>query len=148
MFLFGINYDLMAANCMCDSNYLQFDYNNEMIEESKDYELVNFKTITKSFISNLLDFNIEVIYCYNLAFDKKILIKNIGFYSLALMFLLQTIFMFMYIIKKLKTIKTFMLFLNINNKNKVNNFNINNKKTNNPPPPKHINLIESFLEEK
>ena len=63
----GMNYELMAANCICDSSYLQTEEKNETInEESKEPEIVNFKSITKSFISNLLDFNIDVIYCYNL----------------------------------------------------------------------------------
>ena len=40
-------------------------------DDEDEKETLTFKTVTKSFISNLLDFNIEVIYCYNLAFDKK-----------------------------------------------------------------------------
>ena len=87
----GMNYDLMVTNCLCDSYYLQIETRNKTNEE-KSEENVNFKSVTKSFISHLFDFNFNVIYCINLVFDKQIIIKNIGFYSLASMFISQIIF--------------------------------------------------------
>ena len=75
----GINYDLMAANCLCNSSFLQVN-NNTKNEQNK--ESVNFKSLANSFISNLLSFNIDVLKCYNLALDFKILVHNIGFYCL------------------------------------------------------------------
>ena len=126
----GMNYDLMVANCICDSSILQKEEQNVTNEEENQVsEAVNFNTITKSFIANLFDFNYEVIFCYNLVIDTKILIKNIGFYSLFGMFVLQIIFFFVYLGKKLKPLKHFMLIFNKynNNNNNINNNTINNK---------------------
>ena len=67
----GVNYNLKAANCECYSSTLQNNENKENTEKEK----VSFKTITKSFISNLLDFNIDIIYCFNLFIDLDILKK-------------------------------------------------------------------------
>ena len=50
-----MNYDLMTANCICDSSYLQMDEKNKTNEE-KSIEKVSFKSVTKSFISHLFDF--------------------------------------------------------------------------------------------
>ena len=148
----GINYDLMAANCICDSNYLQIEENNEtIINEKNKKENVNFKSITKSFIANLLDFNFEVIYCYNLVLNTNILIKNIGFYSLTSLLFLQIIFLFVYLVKKLKPLKNYMLIYNNNNNlnnNAINNNNINNKEIiEGNPPKKNNNSIFTSLDD-
>ena len=115
----GMNYDLMIANCLCDSSYLQIslDSNNTNNEENIK-ENLNFNTIAESFLSNLLDFNIDVIYCYNLLFNLEILKTNIGFISMIVMFILQIIFFFIYLVKKLEPIKYFMLIF----KNKNSQF--------------------------
>ena len=138
----GVNYDLMAAHCTCDLSYLQTEEKNETIKEEKfDNEKVNFKTITKSFISNLLDFNFDVIYCTNLAFNSKIIIYNIGFYSLLLMFISQIIFLVLYLFKKLRPLRNNLLFNNNNyngNKYSPNNDIVYNKAT---PPPKISNSV-------
>ena len=85
----GINYELMGANCICNSSILQSSSdNNETNNENNNEENVNFKTLTKSFIENLFDFNIDVIKCYNLVFNKKILYKNVGFYCMTSLFIL------------------------------------------------------------
>ena len=72
----------------------------------------------------MLDFNIEVIYCYNLVFEKKILVKNIGFYCMISLNILQIIFLCIFLIKKLRRIKKYMLN------------NPSGKKTENDNPPK------------
>ena len=132
----GMDYNLMVANCICGSSILQKDDNNITKEDNKEkFEVVNFKSITKSFIASLLDFNYEVTFCYNLILDIQYLIKNYGFYSLFGMFLLQIIFYFIYLSKKLKPIRNFMLIFDNNNNNNdkkvnqntINNININNK---------------------
>ena len=112
----GINYNLMAANCLCDPNFLQEKEDN--IKNNKtESEIVNFKTLTESFLENLFNFDFDIIRCYNLAFNSKILIHNIGFYCLASMLILQIIFFFVYSIKKIKPLKMFMLiFKNDTNK--------------------------------
>ena len=56
----GINYTLNIANCLCNTSYLQGKENN-ISSTKKESEKVNFKSITKSFIENLLSFNIEVL---------------------------------------------------------------------------------------
>ena len=114
----------MAANCLCDSSIFQNKGKNITNDEKEEKEVLNFKTITKSFISNLLDFNIEVIYCYNLVFEKKILVKNIGFYCMISLNILQIIFLCIFLIKKLRRIKKYMLN------------NPLGKKTGNDNPPK------------
>ena len=126
----GIDYVLKTAICICNSNTLQGEQNitNDNKEQSED---LNFKTLTKSFIENLLDFNIDVIFCYNLVFDLKRLVKNIGFYFMIIMLLIQIIFLIIYSIKKLKPIEYFMFIFSIHkNKDsppKNNNTNTNNK---------------------
>ena len=101
----GVNYELMVANCSCDSSIFQNEGNNN---EEDEKEIVSFKTVTKSFISNLLDFNIEVIRCTNLIFDSHILSKNIGFYSMIGFNFFQFFFLCIFFIKRLKPIQNFM----------------------------------------
>ena len=127
----GMNYNLMAANCICDSSFIQEEYDNINFESE---ESINFNEIKNIFLSNLLSFNLEVLRCYNLVIDKKIIITNIGLYCLFIMFILQIIFFFIYLIKKLKPLKHYMLQLNNqksdskqNNNNKKNINIINNK---------------------
>ena len=114
----GMDYELMTANCKCNSSFLEGKI-IETQDKNEQLETLNFKTITKSFISNLLDFNIEVIFCYNLVFDIKKLSKNIGFYCMFLLLISQIIFLCIFLIKKLKPIKYFMYMfksLNLNKK--------------------------------
>ena len=58
-----IDFELMAANCMCNSSFLQEEEKNITEKEGTKLENVNFKSLAKSFISNLLDFNIDVVLC-------------------------------------------------------------------------------------
>ena len=94
----GINYDLMAANCICKSNIFQED-ENIISENNENIEFLNFKTSKKVFLENIFSFNYEVFRCYNLAFNSKILYKNKRYYILSLMFVLQIIFVIIYMIK-------------------------------------------------
>ena len=111
----GVNYNLKAANCECYSSTLQ---NNEN-KENNEKEKVSFKTITKSFISNLLYFNIDIIYCFNLFIDLDILKKNIGFYCMLISNLLQIIFLIIFLKKGLDSIKQYMI--NYSNRNEGKN---------------------------
>ena len=106
----GMNYDLMAANCLCDSYSLEFEENknNENNNKIKN-DKISFNSIKKHLLSNLLDFNIDVMKCYNLVFNLNILSSNIGFYSMFIMFILQLIFLFVFCIKRLKPLKQFIL---------------------------------------
>ena len=114
----GVNYELMAANCLCDSNLLQNE-NNLIYDNKEQSEILTFKTITKSFISNLLNFNIDVIFCYNLVFNLKILSTNIGFFSMFVMLLSQIIFLCIFLVKKLKPIQYFMFIFKNTKSNAV-----------------------------
>ena len=130
-----MDYELKTANCKCYSNFLQ-EINNNITEEIKERsdDIINFKTIKKSFISNLLNFNFEVIFCYNLVFDLDRLSRNIGFYCMLVMLLLQFIFLIIFLSKKLKPIKIFMLIFKSKQNNKVKD---------NLFPPKRVKFIES-----
>ena len=141
-----MNYELMVANCICDSSYLQGNMENLANYEKEDTETLSFKSITKSFIANLLSFNFDVIRCYNLALNIKILKNNIGFYCLSSMLVLQIIFLIVYSVKKLKSLKNFMLIYK--DKNMMSG-NINSKmktKTKSAPPPKNKKSIFSPLD--
>ena len=142
----GIDYNLKAANCICDSSILQEEYRITNIE--KEQKENKFKSLTDSFISNLIDFNFDILRCYNLALNTKILIHNIGFYCQSLMFILQLIFFLVYLIKKLKSLRNFMLIFKINNH--INNLHTSNdgklikniiKST---PPPKNNYSIQNI----
>ena len=78
---FGMNYDLMVANCKCDSSLLQKKKKNATENNQLKSEVNSFKEFTKSFISNLIDFNFEILRCSNLALNSKIIIHNIGFFQ-------------------------------------------------------------------
>ena len=107
----GINYNLMVANCLCDSYSLQIIESSNSMEsyKSKQNQELNFDSIKKNLLDNLFEFNIDAIKCYKLVFNRKILINNIGFYSMSLMFISQLIFLLIFFIKKLKPLKYFML---------------------------------------
>ena len=123
----GMNYSLMAPNCICGPIFLQEEYNNLTYD---DINSISFKEIKKAFLSNLYNFNFEILKCYNLVFNEKIIVTNIGFYCLFLMFILQIIFFIIYLIKKLKPIKLYMKNLKHqkNNDNKKD-INIKNNKS-------------------
>ena len=107
----GMDYKLKVAICVCDASSVQGE---NIIENNKEEQSENlsFESIAKSFASSLLDFNFDVIFCYNLVFDFQRLSKNIGFYIMLIMFILQIIFLIIYSIKKLKPIKDYMLKYN------------------------------------
>ena len=119
----GINYTLKAVNCICNTTYIQ-DAEINITTNYDNQNKINFKNIKNSLLSSLFSFNIDVLKCYNLIFNLKILVHNIGFYCLFFMLLLQIIFFFIYLVKKLKNVKNFMISLNrLNNKNKKSNKN-------------------------
>jgi hypothetical protein len=105
----GINYEIMTVNCICDAEGIQIQ-NKEDIAENKDKRLT-LNDLANSFTSNLLDFNFIVIKCYNLVFEKQILKKNIGFFVLFCMIILQMLFLIIFSIKCLKPIRNYMLIL-------------------------------------
>ena len=123
----GMDYELMIANCICDSSAFQNDDLNNLKKEQNNEEKINFDSITKSFISNLFDFNFKVLKCYNLILNFEILKRNIGFYFMIVMFLFQIIFWIIYLIYGLKNIKYYMIIFQSKDKN---SYLLINKKSN------------------
>ena len=130
----GVNYELLTADCICDSSLLQDNYNNNNDTKkgvNNAEENINFKTLTKSIIANLFNCNLEVFRCYNLVFNLKNLYDNIGFYCMSAMFIFQIIFLFIFLVKRLNPLKSFMLIFK----------NYNPKLSNNYPPKKNKKII-------
>ena len=158
----GMNYTLKAANCLCDSNSLEGKTDNNT-NIKKESDGIDFNELKKSFIENLFNFNFDVVKCYNLIINVKNLVHNIGFLCLASMFLLQIIFFFIYLIKKLKPLKYFLLIFksrehivdntnsNIMNNKKKNNNIYHRKKTKkkiNANPPLKYNYFSKIFSNK
>ena len=129
----SIDFGKVTVNCLCNTNSIQVIYNNftdenKTIKEEQN-ELLNFKTLRKTFTSNLYVFNFDIMHCYNLILDLNKLIRNSGFYFSLITFLTQIILFFIFLYKKLGPIKTFMLNRKSNNKSEINiisNLNNNN----------------------
>ena len=124
----GMDYELMIANCICDSSIMQANNENNIASNDNKEEKLNFKTLKNSFLESLFDFNFNVINCYNLVFNLKFLKGNIGFYSMMTLFISQLICFFIYLSKKLKSLKKYLLL-----------FNNSNPKTSLSFPPKKYN---------
>ena len=142
----GMNYNLMVANCKCDSSVLQGDENSITNNDKSESNVNYFESLTKSFIANLLDFNYEIIRCYNLVFKLEILKHNIGFFCLFIMFLLQLIFFIIYLIRKVKQIKIFMLIFN--DKYEMKKIVKKCNKTNSAPPKKRTRAKRKSLDKR
>ena len=67
----GMNYYLMVANCKCNSTLFQRNEKNATENNELRTDTNNFKNFKKYFISNLIDFNFEILRCYNLIIQKK-----------------------------------------------------------------------------
>ena len=101
----GIDYESMTVNCIC--NIDSFDKDNN--EENLGITLNNNKN---KFPKELYDTNIILAKCTNLAFDKEILKKNVGFYLSLISFSFEMVFLVVYAKNGLTSIKNFMLIFN------------------------------------
>ena len=114
-----INLTDNVAQCSCPTIYLE-----------ENVGKVIMKAIGDSLKENLFRFNFNVIKCYNLVLNKKILVHNIGFYCLSSMFIIQIILTFVFMKNKLNSLKDFMQKFELKNTNdkkaKTSNY-INNK---------------------
>ena len=114
-----INLTNNVAQCSCQTIYLE-----------ENVGKVIMKAIGDSLKENLFRFNFNVIKCYNLVLNKKILVHNIGFYCLSSMFIIQIILTFVFMKNKLNSLKDFMQKFELKNTNdkkaKTSNY-INNK---------------------
>ena len=119
----GVDYDLMVVNCICDAAALQREGKNNTNDNQAQTNLNTFESLVQSFIKNWLDFNIDVIYCYNLVFNPHILKQNIGFFVMSGLLFLQISFLVFFFIKRLKPIRAYMLDFKVSefkpNKNKA-----------------------------
>ena len=115
----GMNYNLMVADCICKTTIIQEEEKNNT-KNNEEKEFINFKSISKVFLENLFNFDFQVLRCYNLVINIKILFHNIGFYCLFSMFLLQILFAILFLIKGMNDLKYFLL--------KFENKNLNKKK--------------------
>ena len=130
----GMNYSLMVANCICKPKILQ-EVRKNITEINKEIEFINFKALSWIFLENIFNFNFEILRCYNLVLNRKILVHNIGFYSLMTMLVFQIIFVFVHLLKRLNSLKYFLMKFGNKNCNKNKNKRIiniiNNKKSKN-----------------
>ena len=128
-----MNYELMTANCKCDSSFMQGNLNNNTNNDNNNNEeKLSFKTLKESVLSNIFPFNIDVIYCCKLLLDFKKLKSNIGFIIMIILLLLQIIFLLIYVIQKLKSLKNFMLTF------------YKDQSTKKSVPPKNNNIKSKF----
>ena len=128
----------MIANCLCNSSKMQNNNeNNNNTHGNSEEEKVNFNSIKNSVLENLFDFNFEVINCYNLVFNIKFLKSNIGFYCMIILIILQLICFFVYLSKKLKSLKYFLLIFKNNNPKASHSFQ----------PKKENNFITNTLDD-
>ena len=100
-----INYDLMNANCLCNSSLLNTETNVE-----KKY-LLNNKNIFKK---GLPKTNLILIKCINLVFDSEIIKTNIGFISHIILLSFESIVFLIFFKNGLKPIKNFILIFEPN----------------------------------
>ena len=104
----GMDYTLMIAKCSCDSSNIQ-EENGLIGIEDEEKKGITLNDLANSFTSEIFSFNFDVIKCYNLVFDAKILKKNQGFYSLIIMVSIQIFILIYFSMKRLKPIRNYML---------------------------------------
>ena len=125
----GMNYSLNIAICSCDSTSLQED------DEEND-EKLNLHNFANSFKSEIFSFNYDVIKCFNLVYNLKILKNNVGFYTNIAFVGLQIGALVYFLLKKIKPIQSFMIKFEENkfkgdNSNPPPKFSDNDRKSNN-----------------
>ena len=106
---YGINYELMTANCSCVPNNIQIEDDDDKNLADENKKGITINDLANSFTSELLSFNFIVIKCYNLVFNPLVIKNNIGFFLLLSMNALQIIFLSIFFSKCLKPIKNYML---------------------------------------
>ena len=119
--LISYNYDTKKAVCSC---FIKNEIHPISNIKTDKYKLLNSFTD----INNIA--NIELMKCYKIVFQKKYILKNIGFFIFAFLILLDLLLLLYFItkdykvlIKEIYKIKFFLL----NNKiNKINNIETNN----------------------
>ena len=90
----GMNYNLMVANCKCDSSVLKGEESNLTLIDKFKADTDSFKSLTSSFISYLTQFNYQVIKCYNLALNIKIMLYKYGIFFIIFYAIFANYFLF------------------------------------------------------
>ena len=134
----GVDYDLKVASCICDAAVLQSEGNNTNNNDNQAQSNSNtFESLVESFIKNWLDFNIDVVKCYNLIFNPRILKQNIGFFVMTALLVAQMVFLVIFFIKRMKPIKSYML-----------NFKSSEFKQNKAVPPRKDGDVKRYNTQK
>ena len=127
----GMNYKLLAPVCSCRANILQYYDEKEENEKKEHDEKLSMNNVVKSFTSQLLSFNYDVIKCYNLVFDPKLLKSNKGFFTNIAMIGVQIGILIFFFIKKISSIRVFMInLINVNPPKKKKRYSTINNITN------------------
>ena len=108
-----------SVNCICSAGL-----HNENEEINLNDDKINIKNMGKAFKKGLYKSNIVVLKCFNLVFNKKLILINIGFWIMISLIFIQIILFLIFIRKGLKPIKNLMILYKPN-------FNI--KTESNPP---------------
>ena len=88
------------------------------------------KDLLLSSFTDLNNFaNIKLLICYKTVFQKKLIMKNIGFFLLAILILLNLICLFLFLIKYWKKLINIIKKIKSNIPEKIRDKNILNKKT-------------------
>ena len=107
----GMDFNLMIAKCSCDPSNIQEEEDDYDLDDSEENNKkgITLNDLANSFTSEIFSFNFDVIKCYNLVFDSDIIKRNQGFFVNVIMVGLQIIFLFYFLIKRLKPIRNYML---------------------------------------
>ena len=143
----GINYTRNTSTCLCDAYNLQDDFvKND--EDDDGFEKITINNMVNSFTSQIFVLNWDVVKCYNLVFDQKILKKNKGFFAYVAMTVVQIGVFAFFLIKKIKPIRIFMVNLSKlypPKKKKISiNINIDDMNDNNLDNKENINVVNGF----
>ena len=101
---FKIDYNDLYVNCECipESSDKKYD---DLLNENTN---VNFGNIKKAFTSNLYKTNIIIAKCYQYVFKWKKMNKNLGNWIMMGLIVIELIFFFIFLKKRLRPIKNYL----------------------------------------
>ena len=126
---------------MCTCNIISLQDNNYDPEDKN--EKLNMNNLVNSFTKEIFSFNYDVIKCFNLAMNPKILKNNVGFYSNVALYGLQIATLILYLLQKINPIKNFLKDYTSKVKSNPPKFFRNNNKS-----AKKMNLLSKLKTEK
>ena len=102
-----------------DTKYMKCECGNNVNVVTLDIKHLSKENILQSFLSTFKSTNYKVMICYNLVFNFKIFIKNVGSIVTLLFFIVYIVFMIYYCKKDIYPLKveiSKILFVNMNEK--------------------------------